>query len=219
MSRITVEMLLRAYGNGIFPMSESRHDPNISWFDPDKRGILPLSAFHMPRRLARTVRQDRFSVTINQAFLEVIEGCASPRPGRWTTWINSTIIEMFASLRAIDHAHSVECWDGDELVGGLYGVSLGAAFFGESMFSTRDNASKVALAHLMARLHVGGFHLLDTQFVTAHLETFGAIEIPRDDYLQRLDLAVAKDADFYGLAAGTAGSAIVAALQSMTQTS
>jgi leucyl/phenylalanyl-tRNA--protein transferase len=219
MSRITVDTLLRAYANGIFPMSESRHDPNISWFDPDKRGILPLESFHLPRRLARTVRQDRYRVTINRAFLEVIEGCASPRPGRWTTWINSTIIEMFAGLRAIDHAHSVECWDGDELVGGLYGVSLGAAFFGESMFSTRDNASKVALAHLMARLHVGGFQLLDTQFVTDHLEKFGAVEIPRDDYLRRLDTAVVQDADFYGLAAGAPGSAIVAALQSMTQTS
>ena len=219
MSRITVDMLLRAYANGIFPMSESRHDPNISWFDPDKRGILPMKSFHLPKRLARTVRQDRYRVTINAAFLEVMEGCASPRPGRWTTWINSTIIDMFAELRAIDHAHSIECWDGDDLVGGLYGVSLGAAFFGESMFSTRDNASKVALAHLMARLHVGGFKLLDTQFVTAHLETFGALEIPRDTYLKRLKSAVTKHGDFYGLGAATPGSAIVAALQSMTQTS
>lgn len=219
MSQITLDMLLRAYANGIFPMSESRHDPHISWFDPDKRGILPLKTFHMPRRLARTVRQDRYRVSVDEAFLDVIEGCASPRPGRWTTWINSAIIEMFSGLHSIRHAHSVECWDGDELVGGLYGVSLGAAFFGESMFSTQDNASKVALAHLMARLHHGGFRLLDTQFVTAHLEGFGAVEISRAEYLRRLKSAVTKEADFYGLPAGTPGTEILALLQSMTQTS
>ena len=219
MSQITLDMLLRAYANGIFPMSESRHDPHISWFDPDKRGILPLKTFHMPRRLARTVRQDRYRVSVDEAFLDVIEGCASPRPGRWTTWINSAIIEMFSGLHSIRHAHSVECWDGDELVGGLYGVSLGAAFFGESMFSTQDNASKVALAHLMARLHHGGFRLLDTQFVTAHLEGFGAVEISRAAYLRRLKSAVTKDAEFYRLAAGTPGAEILALLQSMTQTS
>ncbi len=219
MSEITLDMLLRAYANGIFPMSESRHDPHISWFDPDKRGVLPLETFHLPRRLARTVRQDRYRVSVDEAFLEVIEGCASPRPGRWTTWINSAIIDMFTGLHSIRHAHSVECWDGDELVGGLYGVSLGAAFFGESMFSTRDNASKVALAHLMARLHHGGFRLLDTQFVTAHLEGFGAVEITRAAYLRRLKSAVTKDAEFYRLAAGTPGTEILALLQSMTQTS
>jgi leucyl/phenylalanyl-tRNA--protein transferase len=219
MSEITLDMLLRAYANGIFPMSESRHNPRISWFDPDKRGILPFKTFHLPRRLARTVRQDRYRVSVDEAFLEVIEGCASPRPGRWTTWINSAIIDMFTGLHSIRHAHSVECWDGDELVGGLYGVSLGATFFGESMFSTRDNASKVALAHLMARLHHGDFRLLDTQFVTAHLEGFGAVEITRAAYLRRLKSAVNKDAEFYRLAAGTSGNEILMLLQSMTQTS
>ena len=219
MSQITLDMLLRAYAHGIFPMSESRHDPHITWFDPDKRGILPLESFHLPRRLARTIRQDRFRVTVDEAFLEVIEGCAAPRPGRWTTWINSTIIGMFSGLHSIGHAHSVECWDGDELAGGLYGVSLGAVFFGESMFSTRDDASKVALAHLIARLRAGGFRLLDTQFVTAHLERFGALEISRSEYLRRLKSAVTREADFQRLAAGAPGTEILALLQSITQTS
>ena len=219
MTGITLDMLLRAYAHGIFPMSESRHDPHISWFDPDKRGILPLEAFHLPRRLARLVHQDRFRVSVDEDFRAVIEGCASPRPGRWTTWINDSIIDMFTGLHAIGHAHSVECWDGDELAGGLYGVALGAAFFGESMFSVRDDASKVALAHLMARLHAGGFRLLDTQFVTGHLARFGAAEISRAEYLRRLKSAVGREADFYSLGAATPGSEILALLQSMTQTS
>ena len=201
MTRITLDMLLRAYAQGIFPMSESRHDPHISWFDPHKRGILPLEDFHVPKRLARTIRQQPFAVKTDTAFQAVVEGCASPRPGRWTTWINDSIIQMFTGLYSIGHAHSVECWEGDELVGGLYGVSLGAAFFGESMFSVHKDASKVALVYLIARLRAGGYTLLDTQFVTSHLQRFGALEISRAEYLKRLKLAVATDADFHRLPA------------------
>jgi leucyl/phenylalanyl-tRNA--protein transferase len=201
MTRITLDMLLRAYAQGIFPMSESRHDPHISWFDPHKRGILPLEDFQVPKRLARTVRQQPFEVKTDTAFQAVVEGCASPRPGRWTTWINDSIIQMFTGLYSIGHAHSVECWEGDELVGGLYGVSLGAAFFGESMFSVHKDASKVALVYLIARLRAGGYTLLDTQFVTTHLQRFGALEISRAEYLKRLKLAVATDADFHRLPA------------------
>ena len=201
MTRITLDMLLRAYAQGIFPMSESRHDPHISWFDPHKRGILPLEDFHVPKRLARTIRQQPFAVKTDTAFQAVVEGCASPRPGRWTTWINDSIIQMFTGLYSIGHAHSVECWEGDELVGGLYGVSLGAAFFGESMFSVHKDASKVALVYLIARLRAGGYTLLDTQFVTSRLQRFGALEISRAEYLKRLKLAVATDADFHRLPA------------------
>ena len=183
------------------PMSESRHDPHISWFDPHKRGILPLEDFHVPKRLARTIRQRPFEVKTDTAFQAVVEGCASPRPGRWTTWINDSIIQMFTGLYSIGHAHSVECWEGDELVGGLYGVSLGAAFFGESMFSVHKDASKVALVYLIARLRAGGYTLLDTQFVTTHLQRFGALEISRAEYLKRLKVAVANDADFHRLPA------------------
>ncbi len=201
MTRVTLDMLLRAYAQGIFPMSESRHDPYISWFDPHKRGILPLEEFHVPKRLARTVRQQPFQVKSDTAFQRVVEGCASPRPGRWTTWINDSIIDMFTGLYSIGHAHSVECWEGSELVGGLYGVSLGAAFFGESMFSVHKDASKVALVYLVSRLRAGGYTLLDTQFVTSHLQRFGALEISRGEYLKRLKVAVAKEADFHRLPA------------------
>ena len=199
MTRITLDMLLRAYAQGIFPMSESRHDPHISWFDPHKRGIVPLEAFHVPRRLARTIRDQPYRVRTDTSFQAVVEGCASPRPGRWTTWINDSIIQMFTGLHSIGHAHSVECWENDELIGGLYGVSLGAAFFGESMFSLHKDASKIALTYLVARLRAGGFTLLDTQFVTTHLQKFGALEISRSEYLRRLKVAVAKDADFHRL--------------------
>lgn len=201
MTRITLDMLLRAYAQGIFPMSESRHDPHISWFDPHKRGILPLETFHVPRRLARTIRDQPYRVRTDTAFQAVVEGCASPRPGRWTTWINDSIIQMFTGLHSIGHAHSVECWEDNELIGGLYGVSLGAAFFGESMFSLHKDASKIALTYLVARLRAGGFTLLDTQFVTAHLQKFGALEISRSEYLRRLKSAMANDADFHRLPA------------------
>lgn len=209
MTRVTLDMLLRAYAQGIFPMSESRHDPHISWFDPHKRGILPLEDFHVPKRLARTVRQQPFQVKTDTAFQRVVEGCASPRPGRWTTWINDSIIDMFTGLYGIGHAHSVECWEGSELVGGLYGVSLGAAFFGESMFSVHQDASKVALVYLVARLRAGGYTLLDTQFVTSHLQRFGALEISRAEYLKRLKVAVTKDADFHRLPANALPDAVL----------
>jgi leucyl/phenylalanyl-tRNA--protein transferase len=199
--KITPEMLLRAYAIGIFPMAEARNDPELYWIDPELRGILPLDSFHIPRSLKKTVRQglagEGFRVTCDRAFEAVIAGCAAPAPGRGQTWINDTIFELCRQLFLMGHAHSVECWAGDELVGGLYGISLGGAFFGESMFSRATDASKVALVHLVARLRHGGYSLLDTQFVTKHLGRFGAIEIPRDDYRQRLNAALAKPATFY----------------------
>jgi len=219
MTSITVDMLLRAYAHGIFPMSESRHDPRISWFDPSRRGVLPLNRFHVSRRLARTIRGRTYRLSVDYAFQQVVEGCAAPRPGRWTTWINDSIIEMFTGLHATGHAHSIECWQHNQLVGGLYGVSLGAAFFGESMFSIHRDASKVALVYLVARLRHGGFRLLDTQFVTEHLERFGALEISRDDYLRRLRTSVAMEADFQGLAADTPPAEVLVMAQSSAQTS
>ncbi|WP_374650477.1 leucyl/phenylalanyl-tRNA--protein transferase [Dongia sp.] len=202
-SKITPEMLLRAYAIGIFPMAEARNDPELYWIDPEQRGILPLDSFHIPRSLKKTVRAGLaggkygFRVTCDRAFEEVIEGCAAPAPGRGQTWINDTIFDLCRQLFLMGHAHSVEVWRGDELVGGLYGISLGGAFFGESMFSRATDASKVALVHLMARLRHGGYVLLDTQFVTRHLSRFGAIEIPRDEYRQRLNVALARPASFY----------------------
>jgi leucyl/phenylalanyl-tRNA--protein transferase len=192
--RLTPEILLRAYAEGLFPMAERRDDPTLYWVSPQLRGILPLDGFHVPRRLARTVRSGRFAVTTDQAFVEVMRGCAAPAPGREQSWINDEILRLYTALAASGHAHSVECWQDGELVGGLYGVRLGAAFFGESMFSRARDASKVALVHLVAMLQAGGFTLLDTQFLTAHLSGFGAIEIPRDDYLALLKQALARDA-------------------------
>jgi leucyl/phenylalanyl-tRNA---protein transferase len=215
--RLTPEILLRAYASGVFPMAEDRDDPTLYWIDPDTRGVLPLDTFHVSRRLARKIRQDTFRVTADQAFLQVIESCAAPARGRETTWINDEIIALYSGLAKVGHAHSVEAWNqkGD-LVGGLYGVSLGAAFFGESMFSTETDASKVALAHLVARLRVGGFTLLDTQFVTDHLATFGAVEIPREAYHAQLAAAMRQEADFYSLPEGCDGDG---AMQSIGQTS
>jgi leucyl/phenylalanyl-tRNA--protein transferase len=194
---LTPELLLRAYAAGIFPMSTGRDADSIVWLSPEERGIVPLQDFHVPHRLARTVRSDRFRVCVDTAFGEVIRNCASPAPHREETWINREIENLYTELHAKGHAHSVECWRGDQLVGGLYGVKLGAAFFGESMFSLARDASKVALVHLVARLIRGGFALLDAQFTTAHLEQFGAIEIPRDEYLRLLSDATAATADFY----------------------
>jgi leucyl/phenylalanyl-tRNA--protein transferase len=187
-------MLLRAYAEGLFPMAETHDSPELYWVSPEKRGILPLDAFHVPRRLARTVRSSRFQVTTDRAFGAVMRGCAAPAPGRGETWINDEILHLYAALHAGRHAHSVECWQSGELVGGLYGVRLGAAFFGESMFSNVRDASKVALVHLVESLRQGGFMLLDTQFLTAHLASFGAREIPRDEYLALLHQAIAHEA-------------------------
>ncbi|WP_315720321.1 MULTISPECIES: leucyl/phenylalanyl-tRNA--protein transferase [unclassified Bradyrhizobium] len=189
-SEITPEVLLRAYACGIFPMAESADDPTLFWVEPELRGVIPLNGFRVASRLARTVRSDAFSVTVNQAFKAVMDGCAEPQPGREDTWINRRIRELYSGLYALGHCHSVECWQDGELVGGLYGVSLGRAFFGESMFHRARDASKVALVHLVARLIAGGFELLDTQYVTEHLKTFGAVEIPRRRYTVLLEKAL-----------------------------
>jgi leucyl/phenylalanyl-tRNA--protein transferase len=197
---ITPEVLLKAYACGIFPMAESAEDPALYWIEPEIRGIIPLDGFHVPSRLARTVRIDRYSVHINRDFDAVLDGCAEPRPGRSRTWINARIRTLYRKLYEIGHCHSVEAYDGDELVGGLYGVSLGRAFFGESMFHRARDASKVALVHLVARLKAGGFQLLDTQFVTDHLKIFGALEVSRRQYHKALEAALVGEADFGALA-------------------
>lgn len=194
---LTPALLLSAYAEGIFPMAERRDDTELYWVSPTERGILPLDGFHVPRRLARTVRADTYTVTADLAFVDVMRNCAAPAPGRAESWINDEILRLYTALHASRHAHSIECWQNGALVGGLYGVKLGAAFFGESMFSTARDASKVALVHLVARLKRGGFSLLDTQFLTGHLAQFGAIEIPRARYLALLERAIAGDAEFY----------------------
>jgi len=200
-SDITPEVLLRAYACGIFPMAESADDPSLFWVEPEIRGVIPLDAFRIASRLGRTVRTEVFTVTVDRAFKAVIDGCAEPQAGRNDTWINKRIRDLYIALHGLGHAHSVEAWVGDELVGGLYGVSLGRAFFGESMFHRARDASKVALVHLVARLIVGGFELLDTQYVTEHLRSFGAVEIPRRRYTALLDKALKSEADFYKLPA------------------
>src|SRR5919204_801725 len=196
---ITPEVLLKAYACGIFPMAESAEDPALYWIEPERRGIIPLDSFHVPARLARTVRSDRFTVTCNRAFDAVMSGCAEPKPGRQRTWINARIRNLYRGLYQLGHCHSVEAYDGDVLVGGLYGVTLGGAFFGESMFHLARDASKVALVHLVARLKAGGYRLLDTQFVTDHLKTFGAVAVSRRQYHKLLEGALATRADFAAL--------------------
>src|ERR1700722_4813958 len=195
-SEITPEVLLRAYACGIFPMAESADDPTLFWVEPERRGVIPLEGFRVASRLKRTVRSDTFTVTVNGAFKAVIAGCAAPQAGREDTWINKRIRELYIGLHELGHAHSVEVWQNDDLVGGLYGVSLGRAFFGESMFHHARDASKVALVHLVARLIAGGFVLLDAQYVTEHLRSFGAVEIPRRRYRALLDKAIKGEADF-----------------------
>jgi leucyl/phenylalanyl-tRNA--protein transferase len=214
---LTPELLLRAYAAGIFPMAESAEDPELYWVDPVQRGILPLDKFHLPRRLARTIRSERFSIECDRDFAAVMRGCAEPSADRPQTWINDEIITVYTALHADGHAHSVEAYSGGALVGGLYGVSLGGAFFGESMFSRVTDASKVALAHLVARLVRGGYHLLDTQFVTEHLQRFGAIEISRARY--RHLLAGALKAAAYFPTERLGGAEVVSVLQSSRLTS
>ncbi len=187
---ITPEILLRAYSIGLFPMAESADDPEIFWVEPEMRGLLPLDAFHVSKSLAKAVRKTPFDIRFDTAFERVMALCAEPAGDRPSTWINSTIRKLYTELHRMGHAHSVEAFEGDELVGGLYGVSLGSAFFGESMFSRRTNASKICLVHLVERLRENGFTLLDTQFTTEHLKTFGAIDVPKDDYLKLLRAAV-----------------------------
>lgn len=189
---LTPDLLLHGYSIGIFPMAEHRNDPDLFWVDPKLRGVFPLDGFHISRSLARRIRNCGFSVTINRDFAAVVDGCAD----RADTWINEELRTLYAQLHHSGRAHSLEVWEGDHLVGGVYGVALGAAFFGESMFSRRSDASKIALAYLVDRLRQTGFQLFDTQFLTAHLASLGAIEIPRHQYRQLLDQATAASADF-----------------------
>jgi leucyl/phenylalanyl-tRNA--protein transferase len=207
---ISADVLMRAYACGIFPMAESASDPNLYWIDPDYRGALPLDAIRLPRRLARTIRQGRFDVRIDTDFDAIIEGCAAPRPGRQSTWINGRIRELYGELFSSGHCHTVEVYRAGEMVGGLYGVALKGAFFGESMFSTERDASKVALIYLCARLIRGGFYLLDTQFITDHLANFGAEEIRRSEFHTRLNFALSIKADFNALSRSAPPEEIVA---------
>lgn len=193
---ITPELLLQAYRIGVFPMGERRDDPKLYWLDPRLRAVLPLDSFHLPQRLRRTVRSGRFAVTADTAFADVVRACAEPRPGHPESWINEPIVELYTELHRRGHAHSVECRVDGELVGGLYGVAVGAAFFGESMFSRARDSSKVALVHLVARLIAGGFRLLDCQFMTEHLRGFGAVEIPRERFRALLAEAIDRPATF-----------------------
>lgn len=208
----SVDDLIACYQRGVFPMADARDDERIFLIDPDRRGVIPLQGFHVPHRLARTVRGDAFQVRIDTAFEAVIEACAEARPGRMETWINAPIQALYGELYARGLAHSVECWVDGDLVGGLYGVTLGAAFFGESMFSLARDSSKVALIHLVARLIAGGYQLLDTQFLTGHLSQFGAQDIPRAHYRKRLLQALAGDADFDRLPAYADGASVLQAI-------
>ena len=216
MSKLAIQTVLSAYASGVFPMSESADDPEIFWVEPEIRGVLPLNNIHISRSLAKTVRADKFTVRCDSDFAGVIEGCAAPAPDRRSTWINVTIRDIFGELFDLGVVHTVECWQGAELVGGLYGIALAGAFFGESMFSRRSDASKVALVHLVARLKAGGFTLLDTQFTTPHLETLGVIEVPRDTYQKLLASALDVHGKFGVLPSEISGTV---ALQSITQTS
>ncbi len=216
MSRLNPEILLRAYAAGIFPMAESRADDDLFWVDPERRGIIPLDGFHVPRRLRRTVRKQPFEIRVDGAFETVVRHCAEAARDRPDSWINEEIVQAYSELNLLGHAHSVECWRDGALVGGLYGVSLGAAFFGESMFARATDASKVALVHLVARLRLGGYLLLDAQCRTGHLEQFGALEIPRDRYHAMLAEALTTKAEIYF---ELEDAALDRFLQSLTQTS
>lgn len=216
MSELTPDILLRTYAAGIFPMAESAEDPTLFWVDPETRGILPLEKFRVSRGVQRKLRRHVFEVRCDTAFEEVVRACAAKTSERPTTWINEEIIRLYLGLHAMGHAHSVECWEGGELAGGLYGVCIGGAFFGESMFSRVTDASKIALAHLVARLRRGGYRLLDTQFVTSHLEQFGVTEVGRGEYQAILSSALAADASFYR---GPLASEELEFRQSLTQIS
>jgi leucyl/phenylalanyl-tRNA--protein transferase len=216
MRGFSLDDLIDCYRRGVFPMAEGRGDSRVFLVDPPRRGVIPLQGFHVPRRLARTVRGDRFQVRIDTAFEAVVEACAEPRPGHPETWISHAIQGLYGRLFGQGLAHSVETWRDERLVGGLYGVALGGAFFGESMFSLERDASKVALTHLVARLIQGGYALLDTQFMTDHLASLGAVEISRADYRIRLAQALPRQADFFALPPQVGGAA---ALQATSQTS
>jgi leucyl/phenylalanyl-tRNA---protein transferase len=193
---LTPDLILRAYAAGIFPMAESADDPGLHWIEPKTRGIIPLDSFHIPGKLARFVRNSPYQVVIDRDFDAVIAACAAPRSQTSETWINPPIRRLYRALFDAGHCHTVEVWDEDRLIGGLYGIALGGAFFGESMFHKVRDCSKLALVHLVARLKAGGFMLLDTQFITDHLRQFGAEEIPRKAYRKRLDLALYGNGNF-----------------------
>ena len=218
MNEVTADLILHAYAQGIFPMAETAASDDIYWVDPEMRGIIPLADFHLSRKLARKIRQTPFEVRIDTCFNGVIEGCAASMAaqGRNETWINNQIISLYGQLFERGFVHTVECWQEDRLVGGLYGVAIGGAFCGESMFHRVTDASKVALAYLVARLKVGGYCLLDTQFITPHLSQFGAREIPRHNYRMHLAQALDTEGDFYSLAVTSGPERI---LQSLTHTS
>lgn len=218
--RFDTNDLLNCYRRGVFPMADSRDDMRLFLMDPDIRGVLPLNRFHVPKRLARTVRKNPYRITVDTAFNRVIEACAEPHPSRPATWINDAILNLYGALHRQGHAHSVECWnDSGELVGGLYGVSLGGAFFGESMFSRATDASKIALVHLVARLIIGGYELLDAQFHNPHLEQFGLEEISRASFRTQLWRALRVEADFYSFGSRGASSDGSTSLQAITQMS
>ena len=196
MTTITPQLLLKAYAAGVFPMAESADDPALYWIEPDERGVIPLKGFHISRSLKKSVRHGRFEIRIDTVFEQVIAACAEKTFDRDVTWINSRILKLYTQLHKMGCCHSVETWKDDRLVGGLYGLQIGAVFFGESMFSRATDASKVALVHLVARLNFGGFKLLDAQFVNSHLEQFGCYKIAKADYKPILDEALDNEADF-----------------------
>ena len=215
---ITPEVLLKAYACGIFPMAESADDPALYWIEPQARGILPLDQVHVPKRLARTIRAQQFEVHVDSDFKGVIAGCATSRPGRRSTWINARIRQLYGALFDAGHCHTVETWREGRLVGGLYGVALGGAFFGESMFSTETDASKVALVYLVARLIAGRFTLLDTQFVTDHLRQFGTIELDKRAFHRALERALGQDCDFLALDTAAPADDVLAIIRRAAQT-
>jgi leucyl/phenylalanyl-tRNA--protein transferase len=195
--RIPTDLLLKAYASGVFPMAESAADPEVFWVRPETRGIIPLDAFHVPKSLAKAIRQGRFTVTFDADFEGVIDGCAQTGDARRNTWINGPIREAYVELYRRGHCHSVEAWRDGQLAGGIYGVSLGRAFFGESMFSRERDASKICLVHLVKRLNEQHFALLDTQFTTDHLKRFGAVDVPRRKYEKLLEKALVGEAQFF----------------------
>ena len=215
-SALSTDDLLKAYTLGYFPMSEARDDPDVFWVLPEMRGTLPLAEFYMPRSLKKAVKQDRYEIYLNRDFRQTMQKCAEPATGRRDTWINARIIETYCELYEMGHAHSVEAWQEGEMVGGLYGVSLGGVFFGESMFSRATDASKIALVHLVARMRAGGYTLLDTQFYTEHLAQFGIRELPKAEYQLLLDQALLLEGNLLALPHPADGSTI---LQSIIQTS
>ncbi|MEP3276129.1 MAG: leucyl/phenylalanyl-tRNA--protein transferase [Stappiaceae bacterium] len=206
---ITPQVLLKAYACGIFPMAESADDPGLHWIEPVRRGILPLDKVHVPRRLKKTIRAKKFDIRIDTDFQAVIDGCAAPGAGRQKTWINKRIRKLYGDLYEMGNCHTVEAWLDGNLVGGLYGISLCGAFYGESMFARERDASKVALTHLVGRLIAGGFELLDTQFVTDHLTTFGAVEIPKSVYTDLLDSSLKHQGDFFALPENVTGGELL----------